>query len=141
MVVQETKSGERIQRDAAEDFINDFYNTVLDDPKSVWDTMLTDHLRARHDRGFADFESNWSQWSGVERERVRVKPDSQNWFIIDVAYVDQGGNVQSVRPIEFSLVCDDVFANRLPIITCNQDDLRLQDAYNLSSQLIDQNTD
>ena len=134
LVSQEAAAGEDIERGAAEDFMDQLYDTVVDDPRLVWDTMLSDGLRSRHE-GYEEFEANWAQWSEVERQRVSEKPDSQNWFLISVAYVDQDGREQSYRPIEFQLPCVNPLANRLVVLNCDQDDLRLHDAYNTSGGL------
>lgn len=134
VVAQEASAGETIERGAAEDFMNDLYDTVVEDPRYVWDNLISDDLRDRHDDGFEEFRINWAQWRDVERHRVEQKPNAQNWFVIDVAYVDQDGDRQSYRPVEFHLVCDDDVANRLIVFKCKQDDLLLHDSYNTSEQ-------
>ncbi|WP_232807357.1 hypothetical protein, partial [Geodermatophilus chilensis] len=123
-------AGEDVDRLQAERFMIRYYDTVVEDPLTVWDTMVSRELRDAHEGGYEEFRSAWARWSGVEYERVVPLQDSRNWFSVRVAYVDRDGQQQSYRPIQFRLVCVDRWANRLPVLTCDTEDLRLRDAYN-----------
>jgi hypothetical protein len=92
--------------------------------------MLSKKLRDAHENGYDEYASFWAQWSEVRHERVIPLPESRNWFTIRAAYVDRDGRPQSVRPLQFRLVCVDRLANRLPFLTCDDEDLRVRDAYN-----------
>lgn len=126
----QAQAGEDVDRLQAERFMIRYYDTVVDEPSTVWDTMLSRQLRDAHEGGYEEFASAWAGWSGVKYERVTALPDSRNWFSVQVAYINREGEQQSFRPIQFQLVCTDRWANRLPILTCSVDDLRLRDTYN-----------
>ena len=126
----QSAAGEDVDRIHAERFMIRYYDTVVSDPATVWETMLSRERRDADERGYEDVEGGWARWSGVEDERVVPLPDARNWFSMRVAYVDRNGQRLSFRAIQVRLTCVDRWANRLPVLTCDVEDLRLRDSYN-----------